>query len=123
MASAKLFIAGTILACFSLSVNAGFLDDVIPTVMSEFYKLSTSQEGYRFNLDEKNGNKREEVGMILNPGTDKEQLVVMGAYTVYDEKTDTETITMYTADSDGYKPRFMLKKRKLSASALKSAAG
>ncbi|XP_050317489.1 endocuticle structural glycoprotein SgAbd-9-like [Bactrocera neohumeralis] len=123
MASAKLFLAVAILATFSLTVNAGFLDYVFPTVMSEFYSLAPTKEGYRFNLEEPNGSKREEIGVIMNPGTKDEQLVVMGSYTVYDEKTDTETITMYTADKDGYKPRYMIKNRKLSPGALKSAAG
>ncbi|XP_054747545.1 endocuticle structural glycoprotein SgAbd-9-like [Anastrepha obliqua] len=123
MASAKLFLAVAILATFSLSVNAGFLDYIYPTVMSEFYSLAPTKEGYRFKLEEPNGSKREEIGVVMNPGTKDEQLVVMGTYTVYDEKTDTETVTMYTADKDGYKPRYMIKNRKLSPSALKSAAG
>ncbi|XP_067631114.1 larval cuticle protein 65Ab1-like [Eurosta solidaginis] len=123
MASTKLFLAVAILASFSMSVNAGFLDYIFPTVMTEYYNLAPTKEGYRFNLEEPNGSKREEIGVIMNPGTEDEQLVVMGSYTVYDEKTDTETITMYTADKDGYKPRYMIKNRKLSASALKSAAG
>lgn len=61
--------------------------------------------------------------MIMNPGTDKEELLVMGTLTTYDKKSDTETITMYTAGKDGYKARYMLKNRRLSPGALKSAAG
>lgn len=72
---------------------------------------------------EPNGSKREEIGVIMNPGTPDEQLVVMGTYSSYDEKTDTETVTMYTADKDGYKARYEIKNRKLSPGALKSAAG
>jgi len=73
--------------------------------------------------EEPNGSKREEMGVIMNPGTPDEQLVVMGMYSSYDEKTDTETVTMYTADKDGYKARYQIKNRKLSPGALKSAAG
>ena len=63
------------------------------------------------------------MGMILNPGTDNEELVVMGMYSSYDEKTGIETTTMYTADKNGYKPRYEIKNRRLSPGALKSAAG
>lgn len=76
-----------------------------------------------FSLEEPDGSKREEVAMVVNPGTPEEQLVVMGTYSVYDEKTDTDTITMYTADKDGYKSRYMIKNRKLSPGSLKSLSG
>ncbi|EDV90997.1 GH16751 [Drosophila grimshawi] len=91
--------------------------------MSEYYSQVPTKEGYRFNLEEPNGSKREEMGIIMNPGQPDEHLVVMGSYSTYDDKTDTETITMYTADKDGYKSRYMIKNRKLSPGALKSAAG
>ncbi|KAH8341910.1 hypothetical protein KR059_004215, partial [Drosophila kikkawai] len=111
------------LAIMASGCSAGFLDFIFPTIMTEYYQQVPTKEGYRFNVNEPNGSSREEVGMILNPGTDKEELVVMGMYTVYDEKTDTETTTMYTADKDGYKARYQTKNRKLSPGALKSAAG
>ena len=75
------------------------------------------------SLEEPNGSKREEVGMVVNPGTPEEELVVMGTYSVYDDKTETETITMYTADKDGYKSRYMIRNNKLSPGSLKSVAG
>lgn len=81
-----------------------------------FFFLLHSQE-------EPNGAKREEIGFVMNPGTPDEQLVRMGTYSSYDEKTDTETITMYTADKNGYKSHYEIKNRKLSPGALKSAAG
>ncbi|KAH8406752.1 hypothetical protein KR222_009213, partial [Zaprionus bogoriensis] len=112
-----------LVAVMAASSSAGFLDYVFPKVMTEFYSLAPTKEGYRFSQEDPNGSKREEIGVIMNPGTDEEQLVVMGTYSTYDEKTDTETITMYTADKDGYKPRYMIKNRKLSPGALKSAAG
>ncbi|CAD6993317.1 unnamed protein product [Ceratitis capitata] len=123
MVSAKLFLVAAIVATLTFTVNAGLLDKIYPTVMEKFYSLVPTKEGYRFNLEEPNGSKREEIGVVMNPGTKDEELVIMGTYTVYDEKTDTETITMYTADKDGYKPRYMIKNRKLSPGALKSAAG
>lgn len=59
----------------------------------------------------------------MNPDTPDEELVIMGMYMVYDEKTDTETITMYTADKNGYQPRFKLKNRKLSSKLLMTSTG
>ncbi|XP_005181105.1 endocuticle structural glycoprotein SgAbd-9 [Musca domestica] len=123
MASSKLLLVCAILAIFSASASAGLLDAIFPTIMQEHYSFAPSKEGYRFNLEEPDGSKREEVGMIMNPGTPEEELVVMGTYSVYDDKTDTETITMYTADKDGYKARYMLKNRKLSPGSLKSLSG
>ncbi|XP_022214349.1 uncharacterized protein LOC111068881 [Drosophila obscura] len=123
MASAKLILFTALVAIMAASCSGGLLDYIYPTLMTEFYNQVPTKEGYRFNLEEPNGSKREEIGVIMNPGTDKEELVVMGSYSVYDEKTDTETVTMYTADKDGYKSRYQLKNRKLSPGALKSAAG
>ncbi|CAD6993316.1 uncharacterized protein LOC101459503 [Ceratitis capitata] len=123
MASVKLLLAACVLSALSLSANAGLLDYIYPAIMTEFYSQVPTKEGYRFKLEEPNGSKREEIGVVMNPDTPDEQLVIMGMYTVYDEKTDTETVTMYTADKDGYKPRYMLKNRKLSAKTLMSSAG
>ncbi|TMW44408.1 hypothetical protein DOY81_010512 [Sarcophaga bullata] len=92
-------------------------------ILQEKYQLLPTKEGYRLNLEEPNGSKREEVGMVVNPGTPEEQLVVMGSYTVYDDKTDTETITMYTADKDGYKAHYNIRNNQLSPGSLKSVAG
>ncbi|XP_020798525.1 uncharacterized protein LOC110176493 [Drosophila serrata] len=121
--STKLLLCSALLAILVANCSAGLLDALIPRAITEYYSGASSEEGYRFAVNEPNGSSREEVGMILNPGTDKEELVVMGMYTVYDEKTDTETTTMYTADKDGYKARYQTKNRKLSPGALKSAAG
>ncbi|EDW84356.1 uncharacterized protein Dwil_GK13192 [Drosophila willistoni] len=101
--------------------SAGFLDYNYPQLALEFFKQVATPDGYRFNLEEPNGSKREEIGLILNPGTDKEEHVRMGTYSSYDEKTDTESITMYTADKNGYKARYEVKNRKLSNAVLKSA--
>ncbi|XP_017091666.2 larval cuticle protein 65Ab1-like [Drosophila bipectinata] len=123
MVSAKLLLFTALLAVMAANSSAGLLDYVFPTLMTEFYNQAPTKEGYRFSQEEPNGSKREEMGVIMNPGTPDEQLVVMGTYSSYDEKTDTETVTMYTADKDGYKSRYQIKNRKLSPGALKSAAG
>lgn len=67
------------------------------------------------------GSSREEVGMIINPGTEQEELVVMGSYS-YTEG-DIETVTMYTADKNGYRPRVTLKNRGVSPKLLQSLSG
>ncbi|EDX14924.1 endocuticle structural glycoprotein SgAbd-9 [Drosophila simulans] len=123
MASAKLLLFTALVALMAAHSSAGLLDFVFPTIVSEYYNQAPTKEGYRFASEEPNGSKREEMGVIMNPGTPDEQLVVMGMYSSYDEKTDTETVTMYTADKDGYKARYQIKNRKLSPGALKSAAG
>ncbi|KAH8291945.1 hypothetical protein KR054_002453, partial [Drosophila jambulina] len=112
-----------LVAIITVKCSAGFLDDLYPKIVTEFYNQAPTEEGYRFSSEEPNGSKREEIGVIMNPGTDKQELVVMGSYAVHDEKTDTDTVTMYTADKDGYKARYQIKNRKLSAGALKSSAG
>ncbi|EDV53158.1 endocuticle structural glycoprotein SgAbd-9 [Drosophila erecta] len=123
MASAKLLLFTALVALMAAHSSAGFLDYIFPTIMSEYYNQVPTKEGYRFSSEEPNGSKREEMGVIMNPGTPDEQLVVMGMYSSYDEKTDTDTMTMYTADKNGYKARYQIKNRKLSPGALKSAAG
>lgn len=57
---------------------------------------------------------------MKSPDSDKEELVVMGSYGTVD-KDGTETITMYRADRNGYRPMFKI--RKLSPGALKTIAG
>ncbi|TMW43124.1 hypothetical protein DOY81_011796 [Sarcophaga bullata] len=124
MACAKLVLLFAVVAVLSTTASAGLLDAIfVPTILQEKYQLSPTKEGYRLNLEEPDGSKREEVGMIVNPGTPEEELVVMGTYTVYDDKTNIETITMYTADKDGYKSRYMIRNNKLSPGSLKSVAG
>ncbi|XP_039492218.1 uncharacterized protein LOC120452176 [Drosophila santomea] len=124
MASSKLLLFTALVALLAAQSSAeGLLDYIFPTLMTEFYNQAPTKEGYRFASEEPNGSKREEMGVIMNPGTPDEQLVVMGMYSSYDEKTDTETVTMYTADKDGYKARYQIRNRKLSPGALKSAAG
>ncbi|XP_030371744.1 uncharacterized protein LOC115622025 [Scaptodrosophila lebanonensis] len=121
--AAKLLLLTTVVAALAATTSAGFLDYIFPTLMTEFYNQAPTKDGYSFEQSEPNGSKREEKGVIMNPGTPDEQLVVMGMYSSYDEKTDTETMTVYTADKDGYRSRYQIKNRKLSPGSLKSAAG
>ncbi|TDG52292.1 hypothetical protein AWZ03_001122 [Drosophila navojoa] len=122
MTAARLILFYAVVAVLAASCSAGLLDQLIPRITAKYYSQMPTKDGYRFEQKEPNGSSREEVGIIMNPGTPDEQLVVMGTYSTYDEKTDTESITMYTADKGGYNTRYTLKKRKLSANALKSLA-
>lgn len=45
--------------------------------------------------------KHEQIGMIVNG-----KPVVMGAYSVNDPVSGVTTMTVYTADKDGFKPTF-----------------
>ncbi|XP_018803856.1 PREDICTED: uncharacterized protein LOC108978168 [Bactrocera latifrons] len=132
MVSAKLLLMASILITFLRSANTQMLDYIYPGFMTMYYSQVPTKEGYRSKQEEPNGNIREEIGVIMNPGTADEELVIVGMYTAYDEKSDTETMTMYTADKNGYKSRYkvmkcrntgpMMKKCGLSAKVLKSLA-
>ncbi|XP_037884648.1 uncharacterized protein LOC119634502 [Glossina fuscipes] len=111
-----------------ISASAALLDNIFPTIMQEFYKFIPFEKGYRFSLEDPDGNaKRDEMGVFLNPGTPEQQLMVMGTYSVIDIKTKLETITVYTADKDGYIARYVIERkfkiRKLSSDCLKSGCG
>ncbi|XP_017076140.2 uncharacterized protein LOC108111262 [Drosophila eugracilis] len=110
---------------FAQTTNSAIslFDNFVAAVKTEFYSLVPTQEGYHFKLEEPNGSKREEIGMFLYPGTDKQELVVMGSYSTYDEKTDTDSITMYTADKHGNRARYEIKNRRLSGVVHKTLAG
>ncbi|XP_054092103.1 uncharacterized protein LOC105214253 [Zeugodacus cucurbitae] len=96
MVFAKLFLTASILITYSLSANVGLLD-IYPEL------VIASKPEYR------NDSSRAEIGFIMNPGTPNEELVIMGMYTVYDEKTNTKTVTMYIADKNGYQKGFSIK--------------
>ncbi|XP_017873996.1 PREDICTED: uncharacterized protein LOC108621288 [Drosophila arizonae] len=120
MTAAKLILFYAVVAVVAASCSAGLLNQHISTITAKYYSKMSTKESYRFEVKEPNGNSREEVGIIMNPGTPDEQLVVMGSYSTYDEKTDTETITIYTADKGGYKAHVEQKKRGLMRRTLKS---
>lgn len=73
--------------------------------------------------DPETGATREEKGyLVTSPETGKEELVVMGAFS-YTDDDGIETMTMYTADKNGYRPRVSIKNRKYSAKSLKTLTG
>ncbi|XP_055852405.1 flexible cuticle protein 12-like [Episyrphus balteatus] len=97
------------------------LNLMIPKILLLEYNNVPTKEGYRFNYKTSDGSYREEVGILLNPGTEQEELVVMGAYSYVDG--DIETTTMYTADKNGYRPRVEMKNRGVSPKLLQSLSG
>ncbi|XP_018787414.1 PREDICTED: uncharacterized protein LOC108968097 [Bactrocera latifrons] len=122
MVSVKLLLTASILISSLLSANTQMLDYIYPGFITMYYSQVPTKEGYRFKQEEPNGSVREEIGVIMNSGTADEELVIMGMYTAYDEQSDTETMTLYTADKNGYKTRFKVVKRGLSAKLLMSLA-
>ncbi|XP_037908642.1 endocuticle structural glycoprotein ABD-5 [Hermetia illucens] len=97
------------------------LNAMMPKILLEEYTNEATREGYNFSYKTSDGSVREEVGVIMNPGTDKEELVVMGVYGY--EDGETRTMTMYTADKNGYRPRVQIKNRKLNPKLLGSLVG
>lgn len=59
------------------------------------------------------GQFREETGMLMNPGTPDEELVVMGMYG-YETDDGTEVMVMYVSGKSGYRAK--TKTRKLAES-------
>lgn len=69
------------------------------------------------------GATREEKGyLVTSSETGEEELVVMGAYSYMDDD-GIETMTMYTSDKNGYRPRVSIKNRKYSGKSLKTFSG
>lgn len=50
------------------------------------------------------------MGIIMNPGTSEQELVVIGAYSY--KTSDTMQIVTYKADRKGYMPKVMFTRRK-----------
>ncbi|XP_055383665.1 endocuticle structural glycoprotein SgAbd-9-like [Condylostylus longicornis] len=121
-------VASFVLLALLVSANAqNTLErDVLNTMMSkillEEYNNVPTEDGYKFSYKTSDGSVREEVGIIMNPGTEQQEMVVMGSYG-YEDSEGTRTVTMYTADKNGYKPRVQVKNRKLNPKLLASLAG
>lgn len=68
------------------------------------------------------------MGILMNPGTPEEELVVVGRYS-YKGEDDSVYTVMYMADKNGYRPKTMFKsatmnkKSMLSKNALQSLVG
>ncbi|XP_037941169.1 endocuticle structural glycoprotein ABD-5-like [Teleopsis dalmanni] len=58
---------------------------------------------FSFAYQGADGSFREEVGKVINPGTDDEELVVHGTYRYVDENGE-EVVVKYTAGKHGFVP-------------------
>lgn len=63
-----------------------------------------------YSYETEDGQVREEMGIIMNPGTPNEELLVMGRYSYTGNDENVYTV-MYTADKNGYRPRVMFKSK------------
>lgn len=61
------------------------------------------------------------MGILMNPGTPQEELVVVGRYS-YKGDDDSVYTVMYIADKNGYNPKTMFKSAKLNKKSMLSKA-
>ncbi|KAH8314092.1 hypothetical protein KR067_009165, partial [Drosophila pandora] len=113
----KIFFAAIVAVMASICSAAGLLYTFFPSIISEFYSQVPIQGGYRFNQEESNGNKRQDIEVILYPGIDQQELLDLL------RGLNTQTTTMDTADKNGYKGLNEVKNRTLAGSTLKAATG
>ncbi|XP_055373558.1 larval cuticle protein 1-like [Condylostylus longicornis] len=104
------------------TLEGQLLDMMMPKILLEEYNNVPREDGYNFSYKTSDGTIREEMGIIMNPGTPEQEMVVMGSFG-YEDKEGIKTVTMYTADKRGYKPRVSIKNRKLNPKLLASLAG
>ncbi|XP_055623529.1 uncharacterized protein LOC129766958 [Toxorhynchites rutilus septentrionalis] len=77
------------------------------------YESEHMVESYRFKYATDDGQFREEMGVLMNPGTPEEELVVVGMYG-FETNDGTEVKVMYVSGKKGYRTK--TKTRKLSDS-------
>ncbi|XP_055537383.1 endocuticle structural glycoprotein SgAbd-9-like [Wyeomyia smithii] len=68
------------------------------------YESEHMEESYRFKYATDDGQFREETGMLMNPGTPQEELVVVGTYG-YETDDGTQVMVMYVSGKKGYQAR------------------
>ncbi|XP_059613698.1 endocuticle structural glycoprotein ABD-5-like [Phlebotomus argentipes] len=80
------------------------------------YENMIMKEAYHFKYETSDGQMREEMGILMNPGTPAEELVVIGSYSY--NSSDTMHIVMYRADRRGYAPKVLIMSKKFSSKPL-----
>uniref|UniRef100_A0A1B0CLL6 Putative insect cuticle protein n=1 Tax=Lutzomyia longipalpis TaxID=7200 RepID=A0A1B0CLL6_LUTLO len=63
------------------------------------------KEEYHFKYETSDGQVREEMGILMNPGTPDEEFVVMGMYSY--NSSGAMQIVMYRADRQGFAPKVL----------------
>ncbi|TMW45316.1 hypothetical protein DOY81_009603 [Sarcophaga bullata] len=64
----------------------------------------TEDGSYMYYYEGSDGSKRQEVGIVMNPGSEQEYLVVKGSYSYIDQNGD-EIVVEYIADENGFQPQ------------------
>ncbi|XP_058456970.1 uncharacterized protein LOC131434319 [Malaya genurostris] len=92
---------------FSALVNpivAQDLSDPDLQAMLIDYETEHMAESYRFKYATDDGQFREEMGLLMNPGTPEEELVVVGMYG-YETNDGTQVMVMYVSGKKGYRTK------------------
>ena len=64
----------------------------------------TEDGSYMYYYEGTDGSKRQEVGIVMNPGSEEEYLVVKGSYS-YVDQSGNEVVVEYIADENGFQPQ------------------
>ena len=72
-------------------------------VVRELLHNNIGVDGYQYNYELSDGQKKEESAELRNAGTDDEALVVRGSFSWVDANGQLHTIE-YTADENGFHP-------------------
>ncbi|XP_039437327.1 endocuticle structural glycoprotein SgAbd-2-like [Culex pipiens pallens] len=83
-------------------------DPDLQSMLTE-YSSEHMTESYRFSYATADGQFREETGMLMNPGTPQEELVVVGMYG-YETDDGTQVMVMYVSGKGGYKAKTKFRK-------------
>ncbi|XP_058834421.1 uncharacterized protein LOC131691793 isoform X2 [Topomyia yanbarensis] len=92
---------------FSVLVNTAVgqdLSDPDLQAMLLEYETEHMAESYRFKYATDDGQIREETGLLMNPGTPEEELVVVGMYG-YETNDGTQVMVMYVSGKNGYRTK------------------
>ncbi|XP_058828461.1 uncharacterized protein LOC131688286 [Topomyia yanbarensis] len=80
------------------------LSDPDLKVMLVDYETEHMAESYRFKYATDDGQTREEMGLLMNPGTPNEELVVVGMYG-YETFDGVKVMVMYVSGKKGYRTK------------------
>ncbi|XP_055604013.1 uncharacterized protein LOC129752252 [Uranotaenia lowii] len=109
MASQSTAICSLLLLAFACIVFGQDLADPDLQNMLIDYDVESMVESYRFKFSTVDGQFREEMGMLTNPGTPEEELVVVGMYG-YETDDGVEVMVMYVSGKNGYRTKTKTKK-------------
>ncbi|XP_062549683.1 uncharacterized protein LOC134214290 isoform X2 [Armigeres subalbatus] len=91
-----------------LATGQDLSDPDMQAMLTE-YETEHMVESYRFKYATADGHFHEETGMLMNPGTPDEELVVAGKYG-YETDDGTEVMVMYVSGKKGYNAKTKFRK-------------